>query len=106
MEQLAVNATIQMVRQAAVNKSSKGINEMFAYRGARTTRRDNRYRIESENTYKRGKRNLLNRGKNQYNSLPPELRDMSLKTHSHKKLIKKRMAKKQNVKMHSFGVFL
>ena len=91
MEQLAVNATIQMVRQAAVNKSSKGINEMFAYRGARTTRRDNRYRIESENTYKRGKRNLLNRGKNQYNSLPPELRDMSLKTHSHKKQMKKHM---------------
>ena len=97
---MANNSTIQLARKAALNQASSGINAMFEYRENNNTRKENKNRIETVSTKKRNNLNILDRGRNKHNCLPPELRDRATKPHKHKKMMKTYMVTKNRLQKH------
>ena len=86
--QLTNSAIINTVRKAANKESTKEINKMFSLRNNETTRMDNVFKIETELTNKRRGKNILDIGKQTYNSQPPLLRSPFISKFSYKKQLK------------------
>ena len=100
VEQMADNSTIQLARKAALNQTSAGINAMFNYRETKNARKENKNRIETISTKKRNNLNILDRGRNKHNRLPPELRDRATKPHKYKKMMKAFMKTQNKLQKH------
>ena len=87
-KQLIQRANVQLVRKAAINTSSERINQMFKIQNTPNMRPGQQHKIKTNNTNHRKQHNILDAGRNSYNSLPLPIRDTTTKNHQFKKQTK------------------
>ena len=106
VQQLTNSATINLIRKAANNESSTGINSMFNYNSNNNIRPNMRNKIKTEPTTRRRTPNILERGTQLFNQLPNELRER-MSNHKFKSKLKEhsidhdRLPNNQNNQKHN-----